>query len=123
MTKLYNSTLNTKRKRKHVTKAEKARMDAVAELGCVVCGAWPVELHHLRTGEDGQNVGMGKRGNNTRVVSLCPMHHRLGGFGVAIHGGPHEFAKNFGEDSVLLARVEDMLKGAGVDSTTCQHHP
>ena len=92
------------------TKAEREHMDRVAKLGCVVCGAKPVELHHLRTRSDGQNVGMGVRGDHMRVVSLCAVHHRTGGFGVAIHGGAREFAKNFGEDSHMLELVLAMLE-------------
>jgi len=58
------------------TKAEKAHMDRVARLGCILCrhlgyGETPAELHHVREGQ-----GMGQRASNFLVVSLCPEHHR-----------------------------------------------
>lgn len=53
------------------TKAEKKYMDRVASLPCSVCGAQPVELHHIREGS-----GMGQRAKNWLVVPLCPECHR-----------------------------------------------
>lgn len=94
------------RKRK-ATAAERAHLDAVAQLPCLICGAWPVELHHLRTGQ-----GMGQRASHFEVLPLCPYHHRYGGFGVAIHGGTQEFQRNYGSETELLARVLALLEAA-----------
>ena len=45
----------------------------VAKLPCLVCGAWPVEVHHVR--HDGRK-GISK--DDTLVVPLCAEHHRTG---------------------------------------------
>ncbi|MDY0036706.1 MAG: Ref family recombination enhancement nuclease [Zoogloea oleivorans] len=59
-----------------MTKAEKAHMDRVAQLGCILCRrngyhGTPAELHHPRTG-----TGAGRRAAHTDVIPLCPYHHR-----------------------------------------------
>jgi len=54
-----------------MTKAEKLHMARVAELPCCLCGAMPVELHHIREG-----VGMAQRQGNMLVIPLCVEHHR-----------------------------------------------
>lgn len=56
------------------TKAEKAWMSAVADLGCIVCrrlglGETPPEIHHLRSN------GWGKA-RDMESIGLCPFHHR-----------------------------------------------
>lgn len=68
------------------TKAEKAHMGRVAELGCVLClllgyGATPAECHHPRTG-----VGTGRKSSNMDVIGLCPQHHRLGNDALHVRG-------------------------------------
>lgn len=74
------------------TKAEKAHMGRVAELGCAICrmlnyGPTPAEVHHQRTG-----VGAGRRGNG--LIPLCPEHHR-GNTG--LHGmGRKAFEREYG---------------------------
>ena len=45
--------------------------DAVAALGCLVCGA-PAQLHHPREG-----VGAGQRESDWCVVPLCKGHHDM----------------------------------------------
>jgi len=50
-------------------------MNAVAELGCGMCGRMgfgktPAHLHHPREG-----VGMAQRQSNWLVIPLCPAHH------------------------------------------------
>jgi hypothetical protein len=69
--------LTTMPKRQH----DRAYMARVAELPCVVCGAWPVHVHH-RTG-----AGMGRKADDYQTIPLCPLHHQHGGEGVAIHSG------------------------------------
>lgn len=58
------------------TKAERKRMNRIAELGCALCmrihgphNPGPVELHHLRSG------GWGRGGIDT-LIPLCTGHHR-----------------------------------------------
>lgn len=59
-----------------MTKDEKAHMDRVARLGCILCRRngyhdTPAELHHPRTG-----TGAGLRAPHADVIPLCPYHHR-----------------------------------------------
>lgn len=51
--------------------AEARHMDRVAQLDCVLCGARPVEVHHLREGQ-----GMSQRASNFLTIPLCPGCHR-----------------------------------------------
>lgn len=51
--------------------AERKHMDRVSCVPCVVCGAQPVEIHHVREGQ-----GMSQRASNWLVVALCPGCHR-----------------------------------------------
>lgn len=90
------------------TKAEKAHMGRVAELGCVLClqlgyGATPAEVHHIRTG-----TGAGRRAPDDQTIGLCPEHHR-GNTG--LHGmgrKAFEIHYNFTELE-LLAEVRRIL--------------
>lgn len=50
----------------------KAHMANVAMLHCLVCGAWPVEVHHEWTPR-----------SDKRVLPLCPRHHRRRGLAEA----------------------------------------
>ncbi len=52
------------------TQTERAHMDRVASLGCLICHA-PAEVHHIRQGQ-----GMGQRASHYLTVPLCPEHHR-----------------------------------------------
>lgn len=91
------------------TKAEKLHMSRVAALGCCVCRNEfglnsDAEIHHIGNGT------MGKRATNYEILPLCPMHHRLGGIGVAIHSGRKSFESNFGTERELLAQTLELLK-------------
>jgi hypothetical protein len=92
--------------RKQPTKAEKAHMDRVARLGCIVCGC-PAEVHHITTG-----VGMGQRASHYDTISLCARHHRTGGPGVAIHAGKRTWEQRFGTELELLDRTRELLEAA-----------
>ena len=50
---------------------ERRHLDRVAALPCAVCGARPVEVHHLREGQ-----GMAQRAPHWLSVPLCVEHHR-----------------------------------------------
>ena len=54
-----------------MTKADKARYDRIAALGCLVCGD-PATIHHVTGYAD--RMGRFSR-RNDRVVPLCPPHH------------------------------------------------
>lgn len=58
--------------RKRATKAERNHMERVAERGCIICAA-PCEIHHITKGEGGRITR-----THSRVVGLCPAHHRTG---------------------------------------------
>ena len=91
------------------TAEDRRHMDAVAQLGCVVC--WRVdglfsplvELHHPRRG-----AGMGQRAAHEDVLPLCFEHHR-GNTGV--HGlGTKGFEKHYGfSEADLLSDVTEAL--------------
>jgi hypothetical protein len=88
-----------------MTKREKAYMDRVAALGCVVCrnlgyGETPAALHHIRNG-----AGMSQRNSNYLVIPLCGQHHQHGGRGVAIHAGQQAFEALYGSELDLLAQT------------------
>ena len=70
---------------KKPTKKESAYMGKVADMACLICGQ-PAEVHHIRLGQ-----GMSQRANNYLTVPLCAHHHRLGGFGEAIHASQRQF--------------------------------
>lgn len=92
------------------TKAEKRHRSAVAALGCIVCrnvhgrDDSPAELHHIRA-----TAGMGQRSSEFEVIPLCPWHHRLGGYGNAVHAGRIMWEANFGTERELLALVLALL--------------
>lgn len=46
-------------------------MGRVAQLPCILCGAQPVEVHHIREGQ-----GAAQRAQDTLTIPLCPEHHR-----------------------------------------------
>lgn len=90
---------------KSKTKAEKLHLSRVAALGCCVCKNLghedsPAEIHHVSTG-----TGLSVRADNYHVIPLCPIHHRLGGYGVAIHAGRKAWEAKFGTESDLLVQV------------------
>jgi hypothetical protein len=90
-------------------RAEQIHMGRVAALGCIVCRkifyvhSIP-EIHHLRTGQ-----GAGQRASNYDTIGLCPLHHRLGGYGVAIHAGQKEWEKRYGTETDLLTQTKQLL--------------
>jgi len=54
----------------------KRHMNAVADLGCILCrhlgyGRTPSELHHPRGA-----AGGGQKASDWLVIGLCPEHHR-----------------------------------------------
>ena len=84
-------------------KADRAWLERVASLGCVICQS-PAEIHHLLTGK-----GMGKKATNFEVIPLCPLHHRHGGHGIAIHSGVKTWEARHGTELEHLERVRAVL--------------
>jgi hypothetical protein len=95
-----------------MTNDERKHYARLADLGCIVCllggyGHSPCEIHHIRTG-----VGKGQRSHWSKAIGLCPSHHRLGGYGVAIHAGVKAFEQAVGMNEVeLLAKNLELLNG------------
>jgi hypothetical protein len=89
-------------------KAEREHLNKVAELGCIVCynngyPDSPAEIHHVNA------RGMGMRSDNYSVIPLCPGHHRLFGYGEAVHAGLVAFEKNHGTEAELLKQVRERV--------------
>lgn len=74
-------------------------MGRVAQLGCLVCGAMPVEVHHLPHPRD-----------DFRTVPLCPPHHRTEYGPQAYHYSRRNFNERHGSDEELLAKTLEMLQ-------------
>ena len=53
------------------TPSAKRHMNEVARLSCCLCGAKPVELHHILEGRT-----PGRRSPDWLVIPLCPTCHR-----------------------------------------------
>jgi hypothetical protein len=52
---------------------------------------------------------MGKRASNFDVIPLCHIHHRTGGYGVAVHAGKLEWESANGTEIELLAQVKGLV--------------
>jgi hypothetical protein len=83
--------------------AEKAWIGRVVALGCVICQR-PAEYHHILTGK-----AMGKKASHYDGFALCPLHHRHGGHGVAIHSGVKTWEANFGTELHHVEKTRAML--------------
>jgi hypothetical protein len=75
-----------------------AHMGRVAQMPCIVCGAWPVEVHHE-----------GKPRSDLNVLPICPAHHRREFGPGAYHYSSKAFYAAHGSSADLLARVAKML--------------
>jgi hypothetical protein len=95
-----------------MTKDERKHYGRIADHGCIVCllagfEHTPCEIHHIRSG-----AGAGQKSHWSKAIGLCPAHHRLGGYGVAIHSGIEGFEDAIGMSEVeLLAKQLDLLNG------------
>lgn len=74
-------------------------MARVAQLGCLVCGARPVEVHHMPDPR-----------SDMRVIALCPRHHRTEYGPGAFHFSKRAFYAEHGSADELLASVAEMLR-------------
>lgn len=84
--------------------AGKAHMARVAQLGCMICGARPAEVHHVICGRYRQ-----RKASDFEVIPLCAHHHRIGP--LAIHNSKSAWRDRYGADHDYLARVADILAG------------
>lgn len=74
------------------------------QMGCMVCGIWPAELHHATRPRD-----------HRKVLPLCPQHHRREFGAGAYHYSPRAFLAAHGEIETLLATVEAAIYGSNND--------
>jgi hypothetical protein len=79
-------------------------MGLVAMLPCLVCGARPVEVHHLPDPR-----------SDMRVIPLCPAHHRREFGPGAYHYSKRAFHEANGTSEALLKRVDNMLRAGDDD--------
>ena len=86
--------------------AGKRHMARVAELPCLICGARPVEVHHIREGQ-----GAAQRAQDTLTCPLCPEHHR-GASGIHGLGRRGFFARYKLDELDLLALTIELLERA-----------
>lgn len=91
--------------KKSPTKAERAHMDRVVALGCIVCDRLghpdsPALIHHIRTGQ-----GTGQRASHYETLPLCPRHHHFYGAGVSFHDDPKLWQELYGTELELLEEV------------------
>lgn len=84
-------------------KKDPAHLARVASMPCCVCGATPVEVHHIRSG-----MGMGQRASDRDTIPLCSEHHRTGPD--AFHAGPRRFQEIYGTERELLELTLEALK-------------
>lgn len=84
--------------------AGRSHMARVAALPCVICGARPVEVHHVICGRYSQ-----RRAPDTQTIPLCVAHHRIGP--EAIHTDKAAWVAANGPDTDYLPVVADMLAG------------
>ena len=85
--------------------AGKAHLANVAMLHCLVCGAWPVEVHHVGTPR-----------SDMRVLPLCPRHHKREFGPGAFHYSKRAFYALHGSSDALLVRVEQLLAASNDES-------
>ena len=103
---------------KQPTKADRARFDALQELGCIACakeGRWGVapDIHHI--------TDRGRRLGHHFTIGLCPWHHRAippSGLttpeaekvlGPSLARSKREFAERYGAEQELLERTNGAL--------------
>jgi len=94
-----------------VRKSERAWMDAITDLGCIVgivhkCQCiWPLERHHVTSG--------GRRIGHEVSLPLCYGHHRSGLNNASIvsrHPWRAEFKKRYGDDMDLFRMTRQLIE-------------
>jgi len=94
--------LGQKVKAERGTEAAKRHMENVARLPCVICGWFPVEVHHCISGRFGS-----RKASDFDTIPLCLLCHR-GPEG--IHSNKAAFEAAHGPDTDYLPRVAAMIK-------------
>jgi hypothetical protein len=92
---------SAKRKAYMASGARKQGLEHMARVAmecCLVCGAFPVEIHHE-----------GKPRSDMRVLPLCPRHHRREFGPGSYHYSSKAFYALHGSSEELLRRVDALL--------------
>lgn len=87
-----------------MTKAERQHLAKLANMPCIVCRAYPVQVHHILSG--------GRRIDHFHTLPLCFPHHQAGLNNDRIasrHPWKREFEKRYGKEMELLAKVRAQL--------------
>lgn len=92
-----------------MTKTEKRWLDAICQLGCIVCLLFlrvfsPAEAHHMLSG--------GRRRGHLFTIPLCPAHHRWGmDDDQATSRGQcrRRFEERYGTEESLLAKTRELV--------------
>jgi hypothetical protein len=96
-------------KSKTATAEEKRWMDAITEMGCIICKrelgvVSPPEIHHLN--------GKVKKGCHLQSIPLCYRHHREGSDNALYtsrHPSKKRFEERYGTEESLLAATREQL--------------
>lgn len=92
------------------TKAESAWMDAICQLGCIICRLFhnvfsPAEPHHMLSG--------GRRRGHLFTIPLCFLHHRSGRNDAQVVSrdqNQQRFEKRYGTEDSLLAKTRELVQ-------------
>ena len=84
-------------KKKVATKGEREHMNAVFQIGCLIC-QMPPQLHHIRP----IGLGIGMRSSHYHVIPLCMSHH-TGQF--SIHNCKEQFEARYGTEHEMLQKT------------------
>lgn len=86
-----------KAKRKTKPAADKKHLTHIASLPCVICGYWPVEVHHCISDRYSQ-----RKAPDSETIPLCYNHHR-GPEG--IHTSKERWEAEHGKDYSFLDKI------------------
>lgn len=97
-----------------MTKDEKRWLDAITQLGCIVCiiegiEGTPAEPHHRLSG--------GRRMGHRYSIPLCPPHHRSGRNDARVVSRDQcqrRFEARYGTEAALQARTEREVRARGL---------
>ena len=78
---------------------DRKHMERVAQLPCVVCGWWPVQVHHCIHGRHSQ-----RKASDTETIPLCMSCHD------GLHRHTTAWKRAHGEDHSYLPRVAEALR-------------
>ena len=80
-------------------KSDRKNWDAIANLGCIICGCY-ANIHHCFTGSGG-------RKDDSKVIPLCYEHHQ-GEQGIHTIGRK-QWQSQYGSEQELIEKVKSLL--------------